>query len=486
MAKYSFDFSAKTKPFTHQVEAIDYVNKRDAVALFDEQGLGKTKIVIEAISKGIAEGRIDGALIVCRKTLIANWQEEINTHSNLKSIVLRGTNKEKGINYMGFAHFNLINYESIQGELERLTMFLRVRKLAMVLDESHAIKNPKSKSAIALFKLAEYSVKRIIISGTPVANRPEDIWSQFYFLDKGNLLGDTFESFKKRYEVDMKSTETFLNNEKLDSLREIITSNSIRRKKNDVLELPEKIFYDQFVQLTGRQELMYNQLNDQLYLEVQTFDGSIKIDQSDDLLKKLLRLVQLSSNPKLIDESYVETPAKFLLLDQLVRDIVANDEKVIIWSCFVENIKSLKKRYAEFGALTIFGELNIDQRNDNVRLFKTQPDKKVLIANPAAAKEGLTLTVANNAIYLDRNFNLVDYLQSQDRIHRISQTKICKVIKLIATGTIDEFIDEILSRKHYVANFLQGGKDDVQFSPDITKDELLSYLSPEKHVKEQE
>jgi len=482
MAKYNFDFTAKTRPFAHQIEAIDYVNKRDAVALFDEQGLGKTKIVIEAITKNIDEGKVDGALIVCRKTLIRNWQEEISTHSHLKTIVLRGTTKEKGINYMGFAHFYLINYESVQSELHRLTMFLKVRKLAIVLDESHAIKNPKSKSTTAILKLAEYAPKKIIISGTPVANKPEDIWAQYYFLDGGNLLGDTFDAFKSRYAVDMKSPATFLNNDRLDGLRQIITSNSIRRKKDDVLELPEKVFVERLVTLKGRQKSMYEQLNNQLFIEIQGIDGSIKIDEAEELLKKILRLVQISSNPRLIDESYSDTPSKFIVLDELVENIVTKNEKVIIWSCFVNNIKELKKRYARYGALTIYGDLTMDQRNENVRSFKSNPDKKILIANPAAAKEGLTLTVANNAIYLDRNFNLVDYLQSQDRIHRISQTKVCTITKIMASNTIDEFIDEILSRKHYLSNFLQGGKDDVAFSSGISKEELLTYLSPQKHI----
>lgn len=125
----------------------------------------------------------------------------------------------------------------------------------------------------------------------------------------------------------------------------------------------------------------------------------------------------------------------------------------------------------------LFGEIPIDDRKKIVNNFQKQAENKIIIANPAAAKEGLTLTAANNAIYIDRNFNLVDYLQSQDRIHRISQIKTCKIIKIQAKDTIDEYIDEILYKKQKIAQFLQG---DLEQIPDekefLTKSEILYIL----------
>jgi len=104
------------------------------------------------------------------------------------------------------------------------------------------------------------------------------------------------------------------------------------------------------------------------------------------------------------------------------------------------------------------------------------PDK-ILIANPAAAKEGLTLTSANNAIYLDRNFKMDDYLQSQDRIHRISQTKKCHIIKLIARNTIDEYIDEILEKKELIAKYALGDSNNLNMKrPGLSKEDLLEIL----------
>jgi SWI/SNF-related matrix-associated actin-dependent regulator of chromatin subfamily A-like protein 1 len=474
--QYKFNYKPKTKPYPHQIEAVNYIESHDTVALFDEQGLGKTKIVIEAVCNNIEQNLIEAALIICRKNLINNWQEEIETHSYLKSIVLRGTSREKGNRFMGFAHFYLINYESVPGELERIKMFLGIKKFAIVLDESHAIKNPNSKISENIIQLSLLAIKKIIVSGTPVANKPEDLWNQYFFLDGGKLLGSDFKLFKSRYVADLRDPESITKNENFGELKSLIESNSIRRKKKDVLELPEKKFIDKSVILLGKQEEMYNQLRDELYIEIQSLSGEIIIDQSEDILKKLLRLAQIASNPKLIDQSYNETPVKFPLLDSIIREIINKGEKVIVWSCFVDNIIKLSKVYEELGSQKLHGEMPIDRRNVVIKKFKEDRESRILFANPAAAKEGLTLTVANNAIYLDRNFNLVDYLQSQDRIHRISQSKECNIYKLIAKDTIDEYVDEILIRKNNLAGYIQGDISKLELSNKLEKKDILKFL----------
>ena len=188
-------------------------------------------------------------------------------------------------------------------------------------------------------------------------------------------------------------------------------------------------------------------------------------------------MTQISSNPKLVLPEFEGTPAKFILLDDILEKIIGLNEKVIIWTSFNGNIRALKNRYKKHGALMLFGEIPIEERKKIVTKFQTQDENKVLVANPAAAKEGLTLTAANNAIYVDRNFNLVDYLQSQDRIHRISQTRTCNIIKILAENTIDEYIDEILYKKQKVAQFLQGDIDIIPEEKEyLSKSEILYML----------
>ena len=474
--KYNFNYSPKTKPFPHQVEAIEYITNTVSTALFDEQGLGKTKIVIEALCNNMKQKIIDGALIVCKKHLIENWKDEIEIHSYLKYIILRGTPNEKGIKFMGYSHFYIINYEGVIGEVERLKMFLKIRRMAIVLDESHKIKNPNAKTTKAILELKDLAKKRIIITGTPVANKPLDLWTQFYFLDNGLLLGDNYRKFKKIYSINLKGDNLNEQKERFNDLRKIILSNSIRRLKKDVLELPEKIYIDKYVHLERQQKKIYNQLRKELYIEITNIDGEKIIDRSNELLKKLIRLAQIASNPFLIDKAYNETPAKFPLLDALIESILEKKEKLIVWSCFVENIRILYKRYKKLGSLILYGDIPIEKRNKVVKEFKNNDKFVILIANPAAAREGLTLTSANNAIYLDRNFNLVDYLQSQDRIHRISQTRECKIYKLIAKNTIDEYIDELIYKKHKLAEYVQGDRDSIENRQWLTKEKILNIL----------
>ena len=125
----------------------------------------------------------------------------------------------------------------------------------------------------------------------------------------------------------------------------------------------------------------------------------------------------------------------------------------------------------------LYGDIPIEKRNEIVKQFRRNDECAILIANPAAAREGLTLTAANNAIYLDRNFNLVDYLQSQDRIHRISQTKECRIYKIIAKNTIDEYVDEIIYKKHKLAEYVQGDTENINIEKKfMTKEQLLEIV----------
>ena len=183
-------------------------------------------------------------------------------------------------------------------------------------------------------------------------------------------------------------------------------------------------------------------------------DESI-LDESSDTIKRLLRLVQITSNPRLLDDSYEDLSAKDILLDKTIAKIMDRDEKVIVWSIFTGNVDQFCKKYKNLNACKITGKMSVEDRNKSVAAFK-KGDAKVLFATPQSAKEGLTLTVANNAIFYDRGFNLDDYLQAQDRIHRISQKKDCHIYNFIVENSIDEWIDVLLNAKQRAAFLAQG------------------------------
>ena len=152
-------------------------------------------------------------------------------------------------------------------------------------------------------------------------------------------------------------------------------------------------------------------------------------------------------------------------MDNLVHAAVDAGEKIVVWTSFTKNADFLGLHLDEFGAVVVHGGISMANREEALDAFKTDPECRVLVATPGAAKEGLTLTVANHSVFFDRSFSLDDYLQAQDRIHRISQDKPCHVTNLVATGTVDSWVDALLSAKHLAAQLGQG---------DITRSEYDS------------
>lgn len=313
--------------------------------------------------------------------------------------------------------FYVINYEAIGTELASLKALLRFKRITLVLDESHRTKTPEAKTTQAVLALRSLAVHRYILSDTPMANKPEDLWSQMLFLDDGEALGNSAKQFQQTYG----SASSGYRN--LEQLRSRVATKSLRRLKATAASLLAKEFRRVPVALTGRQTQMYSAMKTELGLWVRDMDGAHIEERADAILARLVRLVQLASNPAMLDTAYMETLAKFLQLDQeLIEWMVDPTQKVLIWTSFVENIHALHLRYAHWNPVCIHGAIRNEERDAAVNAFKEKPDTRILIANPAAAQEGLTLTEANLAIYLDRTFNLVDYLQSQDRRHATARS----------------------------------------------------------------
>lgn len=444
-------------PLPHQEAGTRFLHEREAAALFDEQGLGKSKQLIDAITHNIQEGGLDGALIICPNTLKTTWGEEIEQHSRSQYAVFGSGKKARRVAFRSLrAIFYVINYEAVAAELPSLRALLRFKRMALVLDESHRIKTPTARVTRAVHSLRSQAAKRYIMTGTPVANKPEDLWSQYFFLDDGSTLGRTFEAFRTQF-CTAQGGYT-----RVAELRERIASLSLRREKEGTVRLPSKVLTRVSVTLTGEQFRMYEEMRNQLALWIRDLSGAEILASADNILTRLIRLAQLASNPALIDTRYSEIPAKFEALDKLLPVYLKDPtDKAIIWTSFVGNIPLLKRRFSKLRPVTLFGEMDGKSRDAAVSAFKRDPHARLLIANPAAAREGLTLTQARSAIYIDRTFNLVDFLQSQDRIHRLSQTKSCEIILLIAEGTIDEFVDFSLSQKHRLARYTQRDSDEI-------------------------
>jgi SNF2 family DNA or RNA helicase len=199
------------------------------------------------------------------------------------------------------------------------------------------------------------------------------------------------------------------------------------------------------------------------------------LDNAEEILKRLMRLVQVASNPALVDDSYRAIPGKFPVLLSLVHNAVDAGEKIIVWTSFTDNVDWIARELQDFGAVRVHGKLSYLQRDTAIKNFKLDKTCKVLVATPAAAKEGLTLTVANHAVFYDRSFSLDDYLQAQDRIHRISQSRSCYITNLIGSNSIDEWVNVLLAAKHLAARLGQGDIDLEEYNrqADYTYGEMI-------------
>ncbi len=458
---------ARRSAFSHQLEAFEAAKSLPFAAIFHEQGLGKTKIGLDLVLFWLAQGIADSAVVVTKKGLIENWKAEVATHSHLRPRLLSQDRKANFYAFNSAAVLYLVHYEAIVSERQRLELFLQTRKVGVLLDEAHKIKNPDARVSRALHELSQYFVRRVIMSGTPVANRPFDLWSQIRFLDGGKALGDDFPAFKRNLDLsndfsrDTSRAEVFASS--VESVLKKTRSFTIREtKKSAGLSLPNKTVQNLECALEPRQAELYEQFRAELAAIV-VQNGRPILDDVESILKRLLRLVQVASNPSMVDQSYKREPGKLLPLETLVRDAVDKGEKIIGWTCFIENADFLGQRLDAYGVRIVHGALGIAEREESLMAFKEDRGCRVLVATPGAAKEGLTLTVANHAVFYDRSFSLDDYLQAQDRIHRISQERACFVTNLVAKGTVDGWVDSLLAAKNLAAQLGQGDIDRSEY-----------------------
>ncbi len=470
--------SAKFTAFPYQLDTIRAIRDHQYAAIFHEQGLGKTKIALDLALLWLEGDDVDTVFIVTKKSLIENWCNEISAHSHITPHVLSGNRAQNSASLNSPVLLYVTNYEVLAANAAIIRLFLKTCRVGCILDESQKIKNPNTILTQLFLELAPSFERRIIMTGTPAANRPYDIWSQVKFLDNGAALGCSFEEFKETMDLPSSSAKVLHNDEllpdphsgsysrpgpdstvadygvRLASIFDRLKSFTIRETKETAgIQLPEKTVIACHVDIPDWQMKMYTAYRDELAYEYDVH-GTIQTDDADSILKRMLRLVQCASNPGLIDGCFERIPGKLPILLDMCHEFT-KESKLIIWTGFVENVNWLSFKLTEFEPVCVHGNLSIQQRNDAVARF-TKSSNLILIATPGAAKEGLTLTVANHAIFFDRGFSLDDYLQAQDRIHRISQTRKCYIHNLIANHTIDDWVDSLLTAKFHAAQLAQG------------------------------
>jgi len=477
-----FQIKLRYKAFDYQTEAVNFLQGRNYGAIFHEQGLGKTKMAIDLFCLWLQNKKIDSVLIITKKNLVFNWKNEIGAHTNLRPKIIGFSKSQDHALFFNPSKCFISHYEALVSEAEGFLHFAENRSLAVILDESQKIKNPSSKVTEAVINFGKKCTYRLILTGTPVANRPYDIWSQIYFLDQGKALGEDFKGFKKKMDLpssafsgddeesEMEAKEVLGNN--LETIFQKIKEFSIRETKDGgKINLPRKEIQTIYAEWEKSQQAMYKKVQEELRIEIFK-GGELKEDVSEDVLKRLLRLVQIASNPSLIDDRYDKAPGKYDALKEILEKIDFSNEKVILWSSFRENIDWLAKELTTLNPLKLYGQIAIKTRNATVEKFMKRDKYKILIATPSSSKEGLTLTVANHVIFYDRTFSLDDYSQAQDRIHRISQKRTCFVYNIILRNSIDDWVDVLLKAKNVSAKLAQGDISVDTFKREVNFDYL--------------
>lgn len=470
----NLNLNAVHNGYPFQVDAVEAIKDLEYAAVFHEQGLGKTKIAIDLVLYWLSNRLVDCVLIVTKLHLINNWKRELREHTHIVPSILSQDRNRNFFVFNSAARIVLAHYEVVKSERRRLEVYLRTRRVGVILDEAHKIKNPNALVTRVCHEIRDGFSKRIVMTGTPVANRPEDIWSQVYFLDGGKSLGVDFGRF--RDSVTLKNdlyTSSEKQNELADDLGNVysrIKRFSVRETKDTAgIELPEKFIKSVFVKMEERQSEIYEEYRKSMSASIVKNDCAIR-DNAEDVLKRMLRLVQIASNPKLVDEGYSAIPGKSPVLIETLKQAFESGDKVIVWTSFVENAIWLHNQLRPFGSVCVHGMMDNSERMASIDRFIESMETMVLVATPGTAKEGLTLTVANKAIFFDRSFSLDDYLQAQDRIHRISQQKDCTIWNFMSANSIDLWVDELLHAKKMAAQLLQ---------KDIAKEEYKKDMSYE-------
>lgn len=440
-----------TAPFrimAHQEEGIAFLLRARGGLLAFEQGLGKTLVAIKAFARLLAEGGTDAMLVVCPNSLKRNWAWEIDRFEpSLTTQIVEGPPKirRRGLS-AAKAAVVILSYETARAETAGVLALLSRRRTVLVLDESHAVKNRYSLTGIAAQHFAPRTEHRWLLSGTPVTNTAADIYSQINVVAAGTPLG-TFESFVSSYG----------DRSRAESLRRRISPFVLRRTKAECLDLPAKMVTDIHVELPPWQRRLYDSMRDDLVCEVQSMSGEQFRAFAPTALARLLRLSQLASNPALILPTEPRVPVKLEELDHLVDEIVrGSGEKLVVWSHYVGTIEALVARYGELAPLALYGGTPAELRQGIVERFQADPTATLLIANPAAAGTGFTLTAACYAVYETLSWRYDLFAQSQDRIHRIGQRRPVTYLRLIAADTVEELIVEALERKSDLARALLG------------------------------
>lgn len=522
----------------YQKKSVKHLSECGNAANFSVPGSGKTTVAYAAYSILKERGIVDKILVVSPRAAFVPWEEEFLYcfEKPVDGVRLEGSRVDSHIEEDTLGkELVLSTYQLPLKHQRALTTFLENNKVLMILDESHNIKNmgaflhkTSGKTAEIIINLAPSATRRFILSGTPMPNRWDDIWTQFNFLWPLTEILDNAQYFK-----DYTKTR-----QELGPIYKKIIDPLFTRIAKKTLKLEEPIWEPVPCPLRPKQQKIYNAIELKTSQQIQKLheeptSESIELEQWR--RARMIRLIQVASNPVLLKkkdvefdlepisddegldvseliEKYTEQdefPTKLQETVRITKDLLKKGEKVIIWTNFVHNVDMLKEQFLkEENPLWIYGDVPKDEdseteckqfsREKMIHDFKSDLNPRVLIATPASCAESISLhmyegkMVCRNAIYVDRTYNAGQYMQSLDRIHRIGMSEKTKVTYWLcfAPNTFDETIHEKLEKKRKamsdllneelriidldVSENLENVKKDIDEYYEVLRDELKS------------
>jgi len=465
----------KNKPFEHQRKYLERFWKRPVAALFADMGTGKSFMVINNIAMLYDVGKINSALVIAPKGVYRNWvdqelpkhlPEHIISRTALWTPSPRKAEKAELDNLWEVTEdlkILVMNVEALSTAkgMEYAKRFAMFTKCFMAIDESTTIKTPTAKRAKNVVKVGTHALYRRIMTGSPVTRSPMDLYQQCDFLSNDCLDSPSFYAFRARYAILIEkhmgshSFKKIVGYRKLDELKEKLDRFSYRITKEECLDLPPKVFVKREVQLTKEQMKAYEEMKT---LALAMFDKGLTTTVN--ALTQLMRLHQITcGHSKLDDGTEISIPTK--RTEELLSVIEETSGKVIIWANYRHDIESIKlelqKEYGMAAVGTYYGDTDEEERRRVVREFQDpESELRFFVGNPRTGGYGLTLTAASTVVYYSNSFDLEVRLQSEDRAHRIGQTKSVTYVDLMVPGTIDEKIVRALRDKIDIANEVLG------------------------------
>jgi SNF2 family DNA or RNA helicase len=445
--------------------------------LADDMGLGKTIQCIAFLLYLKQENALENpTLLICPTSVLGNWEREVKKFApSLKVLQYHGDKRPKGKTFEELAKKHdlvITSYSLVPRDLKSLQS---VSWQIIVLDEAQNIKNSDAKQSQAVRQLK--AIFRIALTGTPVENRLQELWSILDFLNPGYLGNKQF--FQRRFAIPI---EKYGDTASLNQLRSLVQPFILRRLKTDreiIQDLPEKQEWTVFCGLSPEQAKLYQQVVEQSLVEIADATG---IQRRGKILALLVKLKQICNHPaQYLKKDTLSEPrqsGKLMRLQEMLEEILAEGDRALIFTQFAEWGKLLQpylQQQLGREILFLYGATGKKQREEIIDRFQQDPQgPPIMILSLKAGGVGLNLTRANHVFHFDRWWNPAVENQATDRVFRIGQIRNVQVHKFVCTGTLEEKIHDMIESKKQLAEQVVGGSED--WLTELDTDQLRNLL----------